>query len=430
MAQRPEPIRPGSVVAGYRIERCIGRGGMGVVYLAEHLHLGRRAALKVIAPELAASEGFRRRFTAEARAAAALRHPNVVGIYDAGEVDGVLYLAMQHVDGRDLEAVLREGALDLGRAVRVAEQVAAALDAAHAAGMVHRDVKPANVLLEGADAFLTDFGLTKRAADLALSGRLAGTIAYASPEQVEGRPVDPRADVYALGCLVFHLLAGTPPFVRDSDVAVLYAQVHEPPPRLSELRPELPAGLDDVLAAALAKRPRDRPASAGAFVAGVRSQLEAAGLLDGGPALPARIVPREGDDAWVATLVDAPLPVAAVGGPAVLVASADPDVRALVRVAAGARVRLVEAADAGAALDAAGEHGPALALLDWTLPGGADAVARTLRGRTRVLAVCDPERTARVEALADGADEVVALPFSPVQLQVRLRRLLGADAVG
>ena len=163
MADRTDDPRIGKVIAGYRIEERVGRGGMGVVYRAEHLNLRRRAAIKIIAPDLAESEGFRERFTREARIAAALQHPNIVTVYDAGEVDGILYLAMQYIEGNDLSAVLRkDGRLRPYRAIDVCRQVASALDAAHAMGLIHRDVKPANVLIEGRTAFLTDFGLTKR----------------------------------------------------------------------------------------------------------------------------------------------------------------------------------------------------------------------------------------------------------------------------
>jgi CheY-like chemotaxis protein len=414
IAQRSAPLAPGDTLAGYRIERELGRGGMGVVLLAEHLHLGRRAALKVIAPDLADAPGFRERFVEEARSAAALHHPHVVAVYDAGEVDGLLYLAMQHVDGRDLDAVLREqGALPPARVLRLAEQLAGALDAAHAAGLVHRDVKPANVLLAGGDAYLTDFGLTKRSTE-APTGRLTGTALYAAPEQARGRRVDARTDVYAFGAVLFHALTGRPPFVRDDDVATLYAHVHEPVPSVA---PALPPALDAVLARALAKRPEDRWGSAGALAAALRVVLDAAGLADA-PAV--RAVPSGGDPPWVPTLVDAE-PVA---GAAVLVASADPDVRALVRAALSGTA-VAEAADAAAASSAA----PAVAVVDWDLEG-APGAARALRAAgAHVLAVIDPDRTSRAEARAEGADDVVTAPFSPVQLQVRLRRLLGADAL-
>ena len=192
MADMDDP-RLGTVIAGYRIEERIGRGGMGVVYRAEHLNLRRRAAVKIIAPDLAESDGFRERFTREARIAAALQHPNIVTVYDAGEVDGLLYLAMQYIEGSDLAAMLRDdGRLRPYRAIDVCRQVAAALDAAHAMGLIHRDVKPANVLIEGRTAFLTDFGLTKRlegeVTQLTRAGELVGTIQTTSPRSRSRAP--------------------------------------------------------------------------------------------------------------------------------------------------------------------------------------------------------------------------------------------------
>src|SRR4051795_7410611 len=217
MADKTDDPRIGKVIAGYRIEERIGRGGMGVVYRAEHLNLRRRAAIKIIAPDLAESDGFRERFTREARIAAGLSHPNIVTVYDAGELDGLLYLAMQYVPGNDLSQILRdERRLGPYRVLDIARQVGAALDAAHEHGLIHRDVKPANVLIDGRLAYLTDFGLTKDRTgsgdDLTRVGEVVGTTHYLAPEQIEGREVDGRSDVYALGCLIFHCLAGEVPF--------------------------------------------------------------------------------------------------------------------------------------------------------------------------------------------------------------------------
>ena len=253
----------GRVVAGYRIEERIGRGGMGLVYRAEHINLRRRAAIKIIAPELADAPGFRERFNREARIAAALQHPNIVTVYDAGEEEGLLYLAMQYIEGSDLSTVLRtQGRLRPYRALDVCRQVAAALDAAHSQGLIHRDVKPANVLIEGRTAFLTDFGLTKRIegtqTQLTKAGDVVGTIHYVAPEQIEGGRVDARTDIYSLGCLVYHCLSGELPFARDTDVAVIYAHLSEEPPRLTSVRPELPGGMDAVIAKALEKAPERR----------------------------------------------------------------------------------------------------------------------------------------------------------------------------
>ncbi|MEX2420796.1 MAG: protein kinase [Actinomycetota bacterium] len=268
----------GSEFAGYRIESMLGRGGMGVVYLAEHLGMGRKVALKVLAPDLAEDERFRERFVRESRLAASLEHPNIVPIHEAGEVDGVLYIAMRYVEGSDLKQAIRDqGRLEPLRTSAIVDQVASALDAAHARGLVHRDVKPANVLLTPDDhAYVSDFGLTKRAVSvsgLTETGQLIGTIDYVAPEQIKGDPVDHRADVYSLGCLLFECLTGHAPYPRDIEVGVLWAHVETPPPSLTEERPDLPPAVDDVVALAMAKDPAERTAAAGAVAAGFRSAL-------------------------------------------------------------------------------------------------------------------------------------------------------------
>ena len=260
--------RVGSEIAGYRIVSLLARGGMGEVYLAEHAGLQRRVALKVLAPEFAEEPGFRERFVRESRMAASLDHPNVVPIYEAGEAEGRLFIAMRYVEGTDLRALIRrQGPLEPSRAVAVVAQVADALDAAHRKGLVHRDVKPANILIardgrEGVEhVYLSDFGLTKRAASesgVTGTGQFVGTLDYAAPEQFEGRPVDARTDVYSLGCVLYESLVGRPPFRRETDAEVMYAHLLEEPPRPSAERPDLPAGLDEVVAKAMAKRPGDR----------------------------------------------------------------------------------------------------------------------------------------------------------------------------
>src|SRR4051812_6757036 len=252
---------------------------MGVVYRAEHLHLGRTVALKVLAPELSRDDDFRGRFLRESRMAAALEHPGVVTVYDAGEVDGSLYLAMRLVPGEDLAAVLRaRGTLDADSALSLLGQVGEALDTAHAAGLVHRDVKPGNILVEGDQAFLTDFGLTKPTqADMTAmtaTGVFLGTPDYAAPEQISGSRLDGRADVYALGGVLYECLTGSRPFPRNAQVAVLYAQLHEPPPRPSEIRPGLPAALDGVIECALAKAPSRRYGTCAELVGAARSALD------------------------------------------------------------------------------------------------------------------------------------------------------------
>ena len=242
-----EATRIGAVLAGYRVESLLGRGGMSVVYLAEHVSLGRKVALKVMASPLAHDPSFRERFMRESQRAAGLDHPNVIPIYDAGEVDGgdadgLLYIAMRYVDGPDLRSLLRrEGRLGVGRTLYMLEQVASALDAAHDNDLIHRDVKPSNILIAepSEHVYLTDFGVAKQtsAPDLTRTGIFVGTIEYAAPEQIEGLTLDRRTDVYALGCVLYECLAGRPPFERDAEVAVMHAHLTSPPPRLTEVAP-------------------------------------------------------------------------------------------------------------------------------------------------------------------------------------------------
>jgi serine/threonine-protein kinase len=262
----------GETFGGYTIESELARGGMGTVFLATHERLARKVALKVIAPALARDDDFRARFLRESQLAASLDHPNVIPIYDADEVHGVLFIAMRYVNGPSLQHRIRNrGALSLDETRRIADQIGGALDAAHTAGLVHRDVKPANILIAepGGHAYLSDFGLAKRASaeGMTQTGFFLGTVDYASPEQIEGRPLDGRADVYSFACVLFHSLAGRPPFVRDSEFGVLDAHLHEPPPKLSSLRSDVPRELDSALARAMAKRPEDRFESAGALAA-------------------------------------------------------------------------------------------------------------------------------------------------------------------
>ena len=279
----------GSELAGYQIEALIGRGGMGAVYRAEELSLGRKVALKVIAPELAEDSRFRERFLRESRIAASLDHPHIVPIFKAGDEDGALFLAMRYVEGTDLAKLLRDGgALDPRRAIDLLEQVAEALDAAHEKGLVHRDVKPSNVLVAVAGGkehcYLADFGLTKRTGSLSgisAPGDVVGTLEYVAPEQITGDDVEARADLYSLGCVLYECLTGQPPFPRATDVALLWAHVHEEAQRPSEVRPELPKAIDGVLGRALAKEPGRRYESAGELVAAARSAL---GLVETAPA--------------------------------------------------------------------------------------------------------------------------------------------------
>jgi DNA-binding beta-propeller fold protein YncE len=285
-------FQPGETFAGHRIEGLAGRGGMGEVYRATELRLDRVVALKLIAPQLAGDEEFRERFLRESRAAASIEHPNVIPIYYAGERDGLLYIAMRYVDGQDLRTHVRAaGRLAPGDAAQVVSQVAAGLDAAHARGLVHRDVKPANVLLDReGHAYLTDFGLAKRpeatTAGFSRSGDGAwvGTLGYVAPEQIRGARVDARTDVYALGCVLVHALTGRPPYVREGDEATLWAHLHDPPPGPAE---GVPGAFAPVLARALAKDPAERFPSAGDLG---RAALTAAGVA--GAPQPERVVAR------------------------------------------------------------------------------------------------------------------------------------------
>jgi DNA-binding SARP family transcriptional activator/ABC-type oligopeptide transport system substrate-binding subunit len=267
-------LAPGAEFAGYRIESVLGRGGMSVVYLAEHEGLGRKVALKLLASRLAEDARFRERFVRESQIAASLDHPNVIPIYEAGELGGQLFIAMRYVAGTDLRALLRErGSLEPERALSIVRQVAGALDAAHAEGLVHRDVKPGNVLIsrppgsEGDEhVYLADFGLTKRTSSesgIAETGHFVGTLAYAAPEQFRGKPLDARTDIYSLGCVLYECLVGHAPFRAETDAMLMYAHLTQAPPPVTDERPELPGGIDDVVATAMAKEPVDRYASCG-----------------------------------------------------------------------------------------------------------------------------------------------------------------------
>ena len=242
----------GTVIAGYRVDEVVGRGGMGVVYRATDVLLERPVALKVIVPEMAQDPSFRTRFTRELKFVASIDHPNVIPVHHAGEEDGDLFIAMRYVRGTDLRTMIYHyGALSPERAVAIVAQVASALEAAHALGLVHRDVKPANVLIgdrAGVDhVYLSDFGLTKHATSapgLTQTGQFVGTVDYVAPEQIRGERVDERADLYALGCVLFHALTGQPPFPRDSDAAKLWAHMHDPVPSARDCNPAVPSRFD------------------------------------------------------------------------------------------------------------------------------------------------------------------------------------------
>jgi serine/threonine-protein kinase len=273
-----------TVLAGYRILEPIGRGGMGVVYRAEEIALDRLVALKVLAPALIGQDEFRRRFLREMRIAASIEHPNILPIYRAGEDQNLLYLAMRYVDAQDLGEVLRRGGpLEVRRAVWIVDQVAQALDAAHQRGLVHRDVKPANILLTAPGtggrehAYLVDFGVarpTTMDSSITSGDMIVGTLAYAAPEQLTGGPVDARTDVYALGCVLHECLTGRPPFTADTNQALILAHLQTPPPAVRSERPDLPPALDAVIAQALAKDPARRYRSCGELAAAARRAVE------------------------------------------------------------------------------------------------------------------------------------------------------------
>ena len=276
-------LSPGSEFAGHRIEGVAGRGGFGVVYRARHIALDHIVALKLISSARAGDEAFRERFKSESRIAVSIRHPNVVAVHNAGEEDGLLFVTMDFIEGTDLRGLLnREGRLEPDDAVDVVTQVASALDAAHAKGLVHRDIKPGNVLIgerEGTrHVYLTDFGLSKQmdaTSGLTASGAFVGTLDYSAPEQIRGQRLDARTDVYALACVTYELLAGETPFAaQEEQVAKLYAHLQEPPPPLASVAPDTPRELSDVIERALSKDPADRHPSAGDFARAAAAAVE------------------------------------------------------------------------------------------------------------------------------------------------------------
>jgi serine/threonine-protein kinase len=287
-------LGPGSRIAGYVIEEQVGAGGMAVVFRARDEVLGRLIALKVLSPTLIADQEFRTRFLRESRAIAAVDEPHIVPVYAAGEADGVLYIATRFVADGDLSSLLRRnsGPLEPSRAADLIVQVAAALDAAHQIGLVHRDVKPGNVLIETRPgrpehAYLSDFGLTKAASGatgLTVTGMFLGTPDFCAPEQITGRPLDGRADQYALACVAFSLLTGAVPYHREETIATLFAHLNDPIPALTSRNSGLPAGADPVMARALAKEPANRFASCGEFASGLRTALVAAAQAPATPA--------------------------------------------------------------------------------------------------------------------------------------------------
>jgi serine/threonine-protein kinase len=379
---------------------------MGVVFRAEHLHLGRIVALKVLTADLAGNRSFRQRFVREAQTAARLDHPNIVPVFDAGEVESLLYIAMKYIDGVDLGHVLdAEERLSPQRTVDLLADIADALDVSHGAGLVHRDVKPGNVLVDNVRSYLTDFGLTKRIASrtaLTAAGRTVGTAAYLAPEQIRGQDVDARTDIYAFGCVLYECLTGDVPFTRDTDMAVLWAHLEQDPDPPSKRAPELPVELDAIFAKALAKRKEDRYSSCGELMKAI---VEATHATRPESSTRNRV------------------PVTTI-----LVASADRSVRSMIEATlAEGRVAVAGAGDAERALDQAQAHPPGLAFVDADVPGGAIALCQRLRATdesaaTRiVMLVGRGAALDRKAAAAAGIDDFLAKPFSSLQLMAKVR---------
>ena len=304
-------LRQSGLIAGYRLEGYVGQGSEAVVYLAQDERRRRRVALKVMAPELARDADFRTRMIRESRAAAALDHPHVIPVFEADETDGTLYVAMRYVRGGDARSLLSQpGPFPPGYAGQIIAQIASALDAAHARGLIHRDVTPANILLDddagdaatGDHAYLSDFGMGKvfTPGQVISAEQAGGSLDYLAPEQIEGRPVDGRADLYSLACTGFELLCGAPPFGPDQGQTLMYAQIYADPPAVSARRPGLPAAVDSVLATALAKDPADRYPSCGRFAEELRAALGVRPGERSGPARPRQAPAVAGDRPAVA----------------------------------------------------------------------------------------------------------------------------------
>ncbi|MBV9310530.1 MAG: serine/threonine protein kinase [Solirubrobacterales bacterium] len=262
-------LESGTTFAGYEVEGVVGAGGAGILYRARQLRLDRPVALKLVEPEVARDPVVRERLRREARMVASLDHPNVVPLYEAGEEDGSVYIVTRWVEGTELGTLIEDqGPLSVERAARTTAQIAAALEVAHEQGLVHRDVKPSNVILTAEDhVYLTDFGLAKRAETapgLTGADRMLGTVDYVAPEQIEGGDPDARSDVYSLGCVLYEVLAGEPPFAsHKGGMAKMWAQVNADAPPLHDRRPDVPPALEAVASEAMAKQPEQRPSAAG-----------------------------------------------------------------------------------------------------------------------------------------------------------------------
>jgi serine/threonine-protein kinase len=326
----------GSKLAGYRITGLLGRGGMGFVYEAEHQLLKRKAALKMLAPELGGGADFRERFIRESQTVASIDHPNIIPIYDAGDVEGLVYIAMRYVKGPDLEKLIQDGGTqDPLEALSILEQVAGALDAAHAHEIIHRDVKPANVMIEedSGRIYLMDFGIAKQGGTpgLTQAGVFVGTVDYAAPEQIESKEITAAADIYAFGGVLYQTLTGKKPYERDSDVAVMFAHITEPPPKVSQARPELPEALDAVIARAMAKSRDERFTTC-------REMIEAARAALGG-AVTAAVSAATAEAA--AHVPPPPEPRSSLPAPATRLVGRDEELEALTALVRQPAVRLV-----------------------------------------------------------------------------------------
>jgi Protein kinase domain len=429
LAESPVPGNTGQI-ASYEMVEELGRGGMAVVYRARDVRLGRWVALKVLGEDLARDEAFRRRFIRESRAAAAVDHPNIIPIFDAGEANGVLFIAMRYVGGQDVHSLLnRMGPLPSARATGIVAQVASALDAAHTCGLVHRDVKPANMLLDGLaedgsqdHVYLSDFGISKTSqstSNLTLTGQVLGTLNYLAPEQIEGRGVDGRADAYSLACAAFEMLAGEPPFRREQSLAVMWAQLSAVPPPLTSMRRDLPPAVNQVMARGLAKLPEDRYPSCRAFAAALQ---EACGVSSGELAASALAAqglvppPPGGDDPAASGPVGSRLasPGQAASGPAASgIAARGQTTPASPAAGFPAPPRPAEptSADLPRRASSAGTGAPGLAR-----PAGADP------SRPASWAGADPSRP------ASWADAEPSRPASPGQF--RMAPSAGADESG
>jgi serine/threonine-protein kinase len=452
----------GAQLAGYRIEGLIRRGGMGIVYRAEHLRLRRKVALKLLAPELAENGGFRARFERESRVAALLDHPNIVPLFEAGEADGLLFIAMRYVEGTDLRALLDDHApLEPERALAIAAQVGSALDAAHIRGLVHRDVKPGNILIAadgGIDApehcYLADFGLTKDTSspvELTATGTFVGTIDYIAPEQIEGAKPDGRGDQYALACVLYECLTGRPPFPRDDDIVVMWAHLQDEPPTVTAARPELPPAIDAVIAQAMAKSPKDRfPTCTAMVAAATAALLPGTGTAGAHPSPPPPAAATR-----VGEPIFAPAPAAPTAEPGTLRPPAAPPGRAAARrrplLVLGA-LFVIAASIAGAlAGHGGGSHATASAAeivsngdlelrhdASWALGGSADAVPGlalsrpiTLRARDgRIVAgrIARPGPGLLPEGLTASATDTVSLGATPAFRHQGVRAKGGAPA--